>query len=313
MKACFIGAGSIGRRHIRNFYQICLEKHIFPEIHIYRSTNSIIPEDILSLITKQLFSYDAIDDWYDVVFITNPTYLHYITIKNFAKKSKHFFIEKPLFETSLIDVKSLSLSEDVVCYVACPLRYSSTIITLKALIPQLSIYSVRAISSSYLPDWRPGIDYRNIYSSNAENGGGVCLDLIHEWDYLTDLFGFPEKTFSLCSKLSHLEIDSEDLAVYIAKYPDKVIELHLDYFGRISKRQVEIFTKEESWLFNILDGNVWRNNDLFTECREDLNQKYLREMNYFIELFLKGEKNNNDLNNALKVIALAELPKLTTL
>ena len=74
-------------------------------------------------------------------------------------------------------------------------------------------------------------------------GGGVSLDLIHEWDYLKLLFGKPRKHFYLCGTKSELEIDSDDIAVYIAEYTDKIVELHLDYFGRRSVRLLELFTE----------------------------------------------------------------------
>ena len=44
------------------------------------------------------------------------------------------------------------------------------------------------------------------------------MDLIHEWDYLTYLFGIPEQMYKFVSHCSSLEINSDDLAVYIAKY-----------------------------------------------------------------------------------------------
>ena len=51
------------------------------------------------------------------------------------------------------------------------------------------------ICSSYLPDWRPGVGYHTVYfSAHRRLGGGVTTStLIHEWDYLVELFGVPEK------------------------------------------------------------------------------------------------------------------------
>ncbi|WP_298654045.1 Gfo/Idh/MocA family oxidoreductase, partial [uncultured Proteiniphilum sp.] len=61
------------------------------------------------------------------------------------------------------------------------------------------------------PDWRPNTDYKKSYSAKKEEGGGVSIDLIHEWDYLIYLFGFPQEVYNLQGKFSHLDINSEDL------------------------------------------------------------------------------------------------------
>jgi predicted dehydrogenase len=99
-----------------------------------------------------------------------------------------------------------------------------------------------AMSSSYLPDWRPGQDYRKTYSAHKDMGGGVSIDLIHEWDYLTWLFGMPTEYHSMINKVSNLEIDSDDLAIYIGKNDKTTFELHLDYFGRQTQRTLDLFT-----------------------------------------------------------------------
>ena len=65
---------------------------------------------------------------------------------------------------------------------AAPMRWCGTMLALKEELPRLKPYSARVICSSYLPDWRPGVDYRTVYSAHREMGGGVTIDLIHEWD-----------------------------------------------------------------------------------------------------------------------------------
>ena len=43
------------------------------------------------------------------------------------------------------------------------------------------------------------------YSAHKDMGGGVSIDLIHEWDYLTYLFGMPSEIYSILDKVSDLE------------------------------------------------------------------------------------------------------------
>ncbi len=64
------------------------------------------------------------------------------------------------------------------------MRWCGTMLALKKALPALSVYSARVLCSSYLPGWRPGVDYRTVYSAHKDMGGGVTIDLIHEWDYL---------------------------------------------------------------------------------------------------------------------------------
>ena len=115
-------------------------------------------------------------------------------------------------------------------------------LALKDLLPTLHPYCARVICSSYLPDWRPGVDYRTVYSAHKALGGGVTIDLIHEWDYLVDLFGVPQQLYNFKGTYSDLEIDSDDLSVYIAKYPTLLAEVHLDYFGRGYRRSSSNFS-----------------------------------------------------------------------
>ncbi len=121
---------------------------------------------------------------YDIIFITNPTFLHYETLKRCLTLSNNIFIEKPLFENSNYDLNELTIKDSGIYYIACPLRFNPVIDYLKEHLSKYSVYSVRVICSSYLPEWRNNIDYRNNYSAKKELGGGVSLDLIHEIDIL---------------------------------------------------------------------------------------------------------------------------------
>lgn len=215
MKVLFIGIGSIARRHIKN---LCA---IYPEIvvDVFRSGKGrLLSKETNDLIENTYYCYEDVPDTYDIIFITNPTQYHYETLVQFHKNGKHFFIEKPVFMDFNIDIDALNLRKESVYYVACPLRYNSVIRYIKEKIDLSQLISVRCICSSYLPEWRTDIDYREVYSAHKELGGGVSIDLVHEWDYLTYLLGYPEQVYSCIDKVSDLEIDSDDLALYVGKY-----------------------------------------------------------------------------------------------
>ncbi len=308
IKVCFIGFGSIAKRHIVNLTQICQEQKIEVTIDVCRSgVNRGLDPEFREMIQSVYYGIENIPDDYDIAFVTNPTKYHFDTLVKMKKKARNFFIEKPVFDRDDLEFGQIGLSCNGIYYVACPLRYKNVIQYLKKNIDFSKIYSIRSISSSYLPDWRPGTDYRATYSAHKELGGGVAIDLVHEWDYLTYLIGMPDKVYHLMGKLSNLEINSEDLAVYIAEYKDKYVELHLDYFGRETIRKVELYGQDDTVVCDLIANEI---NYLkegkkisFTEERNDYQK---RELWTFLAMIDGREANSNDVKNACQILKLAK-------
>lgn len=301
MKVLFVGIGSIGTRHLKNLSNACKERNIKLEVTALRSSLRELPKETSDLIDNQITQLD--DTIYDLAFITNPTNLHYSSIKDLVGKTKFFFIEKPIFEDCIYSLSQLNLT-DKNAYVAAPMRYCGAYMKLKEIIKDIPSYSVRIICSSYLPEWRPNADYRKVYSAIREMGGGVTIDLIHELDYMVDLFGFPIETYNFKGTYSHLEIDSDDLSVYIARYKDKLCEIHLDYFGRTYRRTCEVFTKDGTIVADFGDGTVTLADGTVIDCTEDTNMRYIREINNVLDIMEQKAENINTPQKANKVLAL---------
>lgn len=305
LKVCFVGVGSIARRHIKNLAEICDERGI--ELHIDAFRRSTAHECDISF-DNVYCDIESVPSYYDAVFITNPTSLHLDTLRSFHHKSNNFFIEKPLVSMDMIDeAKNFPVRTGAIYYVACPLRYNAVIQYLKQNIDPDEVISIRSISSSYLPDWRPNTDYRGTYSAHREMGGGVSIDLIHEWDYITYLFGWPEEVFSMVGKKSSLEIDSDDYAIYIAEYEDKIAELHLDYFGRKPIREIQLFTGTETIVGDLISNKIrfmTRNEEMdFNEERDDYQKK---EISHFLDMFLDRCEREDGFHHAIKVLELTQ-------
>ena len=304
MEVLFVGLGSIGTRHLRNLFAVAKEKGVQVQADALRSSMRPLAEDVEGLLRAQYVSYDQLGH-YDAAFITNPTHLHAHTLAELAGRVDCFFIEKPIFEGTGYDLEQLGLGSEQKAYVAAPMRWCGTFLALKERMPDLKPYSVRVICSSYLPDWRPGVDYRTVYSAHKEMGGGVTIDLIHEWDYMVDLFGEPLEAYNFKGTYSHLEIDSDDLSVYIARYPSLLAEVHLDYFGRAYRRSIELFCKEGTVTADFGAGTLTMENGEVIHCEEPVNQRYLREMAYFLGYACKGRGESiNSPAMAQKVLGL---------
>lgn len=304
MKALFVGLGSIGTRHLNNLAAVAAAKGIGIQADALRSSTRPLPESTAQKLHSQYLSFDQLGH-YDIAFITNPTHLHAHTLAELAGKVDCFFIEKPIFEATGYDLDQLGLPAAQKAYVAAPMRWCGTFLALKELLPSLAPYSARVICSSYLPDWRPGVDYRTVYSAHKEMGGGVTIDLIHEWDYLVDLFGAPLESFNFKGTYSQLEIDSDDLSVYIARYPRLLAEVHLDYFGRTYRRSIELFCPEGTVTADFGAGTLTLADGTVRHCEEPVNQRYLREMEYFLDYARTGRGESvNSPAMALDVLRL---------
>lgn len=304
MKICIVGLGSIGRKHLLNIQKVLNKRNESFVIDALRSSCKQIQSELKGIIRKEYFEINDLPDDYDIAFITNPTNMHYIMIQHLSKKAKHLFIEKPLFDKVNYDIAALKLTGNGIYYVACPLRHKEIIKCLKNIVEEEQIYSVRAICSSYLPDWRKNIDYRTVYSGKKAMGGGVALDLIHEWDYLTYLFGMPETVYGFKGGYSELEIDSDDLAVYIGKYPDKIIEVHLDYFGRVATRKLELYCKDYKIEVDLLKNRIQYDGEAYKQLIFEEEDFYLEEMSFFFDI-IDGEKSNiNSIEHAKKILEL---------
>jgi len=306
-KIAIVGLGSIGKRHLINLDKILTNRDAIYTIDlIRRDANREFDVKYKSIINNIYTETEEIPEDYDVIFVANPTNLHYETIDKYAGKTRHMFIEKPIFDRIDINFDELSLNNDGVYYVACPLRYTEVIQYIRNQIDIEKVYSVRVISSSYLPDWRPKTDYRETYSAHKNQGGGVSIDLIHELDYIKYLFGKPQQVLNLRGKFSALEIDSDDLSVYIIKYDNLLVELHLDYFGKSPIRELQLFTASETIVADLIKSEIrfLRENKIIS-FNEDRNAYHLKELDYFFDVIERKYDNLNDIFNAYNTLKIA--------
>jgi predicted dehydrogenase len=297
-----IGLGSIATKHINalrqidNTIQICA---------LRTSLNANIIEGV-----QNIFDYEQLQTKPDFILISNPTSIHRQTILEVLHFECPLFIEKPVFH-SLDNVQTIIdfiNEKQILTYVACNMRFHPAIVFIKSYLEQYNsrVNEVNIYCGSYLPNWRPNKDFRKIYSAIKELGGGVNLDLIHELDYCTWLFGFPLVCNNLFSSKSSLEINSNDSANFIFQYAEFNANISLNYFRRDSKRTLEIVMDDDTILVDLLSNTVSSlvTGKILFQHPYSVSETYFDQMKYFMKV-LETRDCMNDLENGIKVLKLA--------
>ena len=168
-------------------------------------------------------------------------------------------IEKPL-APALSDLEGFNQNGDVdtrSISVAFCWRFSLAANFVKEALATLGqVYHVRIECSSFLPDWRPGTDYRESYSAR-EAEGGVLRDLAHEIDYAVWLFGYPSEISGLLSNNDQLGIRSEESADILWVAPDgATVSLRLDYLSKIPGRSMKACGEKGTITWDLLKSTV---------------------------------------------------------
>lgn len=249
MNVLLIGFGSIGKRHD----EILSNLDGIDRIDLV--TKQTVPDRVCYTELEQVRHLHD----YDYFIIASETVKHYQQLHYLQRRvrGKKILVEKPLFaHPERID------GGDNNVFVAYNLRFHPILQQIKTWTEDTKVLSVNCTAGQYLPEWRPGSDYRRCYSADKDRGGGVLRDLSHELDYLQWLFGRITDFFAINEKLSDLEITSADFLSLLGKTEKGTqITLNLDYLNRIPTRQLNIQTSNSSIKADLVNGTLTRKAD----------------------------------------------------
>lgn len=230
MKVLLIGFGSIGKRH-------------------YEILNGLAEVQNVDLVSQQnlpgIQSYVNLSDIedlnvYDYFIIASETYRHYEDLKYICSRveEKSILVEKPLYNTKKEELKCTNK-----VFVAYNLRFHPVMEKLKELLSGKKVYFANIICGQYLPTWRPEQDYRKSYSADIGRGGGVLRDLSHELDYVNWLFGDIDMLDFISTRISDLQIASDDIFTAIGLTKKKtIINVSMDYISKVPMRRMVVHT-----------------------------------------------------------------------
>jgi predicted dehydrogenase len=256
-RTLIIGYGSIGRRHERLLRHLDLQTAVVSG----QKVDAISYPTIVS----------ALDDWHpDYVVVASPTSRH---ARDFAEIRLAGFKGTILVEKPVVANPSEIIEDHMrLTYVGYNLRFLPAIAHLRDLVSGQQVHTVGIWNAQYLPEWRPGRDYRTTSSASLKAGGGVLRDLSHDLDFVDFLFGKVTSVFGLIGKYGSLEIDTEDTAqLVMSSERCRSISIYLSYLDRQAKHAIRLTTSDDSIECNLLTGELQINgrSECFSKERDE--------------------------------------------
>lgn len=299
MKIVFFGLGSTGQRHVK-----ILLKDYSHDIFALRSG---INNEKNNMGIKELYSWAEIEELRpDIAFITNPTYLHTETAIKCAKIGCKLFIEKPVDKdiSNLDKLLKIVKTKKLVTYVAYNLRFHPVILEIKKYLKKYKPLHVRVVCTSFLPDWRPTQNYLKGYSATSRLGGGVILDLSHELDYVSFLFGGISTIEGNYSKRGNVTVDAEDFVDYLIDTKLSPVNIHINFLSHLHQRYIQIDFDDLTLIADLINSEIkeYRSKSLQDIKKLDYynGQEYVEQMKYF----LKNIDNPEMMNNLIEAYGL---------
>ena len=242
--ALVIGLGSIGRRHRDILAAMGLS---------VAAVSRRAAPDAPSVFATPAAAVSAIRPGYAVVATETANHAAALSALAAAGFSGRVLVEKPL----LGDTRRLPPHRFAGVAVAYPLRFDAALVRLKALLTGAEVLSAELHVGQYLPDWRPGRDYREVYSAHAAAGGGALRDLSHELDLAGWLLGPWRRVSALGGHWSALEIDSDDVFVLLARFARcRAATIQLNYLDRRSRRRLVLNTRDHTYAVDLIAGTL---------------------------------------------------------
>lgn len=329
MKILMIGLGSIGQRHLRNIRRVLGEE---VQIIAYRvrglqrtfSDTMQIREQVCLEDEFHIRSFGNLDEALcekpDIAFITNPTNMHIPCAIKCAKAGCHLFLEKPISDDlkGIDELKQIVWQNQVKVFVGYQNRFHPAIRAVREVLKNKElgrILSVHAVVGERLTTMHTYEDYKDTYMARKDMGGGVVTNqLVHEMDYLYDLFGKPLSVYAIGGTIGNLGIDVEDncdaLFVMEGENENRVsVSVHADFYQSPPSRYVKV-VGEKGWIqADLIHALVTKSVEDVTEQASfpqfERNDMFIEELKLFLSCIEENKKETIGLEDGIVSLKMA--------
>jgi predicted dehydrogenase len=233
-----LGLGSIGLRHAANLISLGASVVGFdpnPERHA-------LLRDLGGTVAT---SRDMALHLVDAAVIATPNRYHVQDLTACLRARRPCFIEKPLAHTAAEPLPLIEEAEKLglLIFPGMNLRFHPAVMAAHSWLAEGYLGRLLwgdARVSLFLPDYRPGSDYRNSYAADPKTGG-VIFDDIHEIDLICHLLGPASLLAASACNTGTLGIAAEDMSNLVLRHHcGAVSSVHLDFVTKPRLRRCDI-------------------------------------------------------------------------
>ena len=295
-RVLFIGAGSIGERHIRCFLRTGRIVARVCEPNAERRDHAARQYRLKGV-------YDTLDqallDQHDVALVATPTQLHVEQALRVVDRGIDVLIEKPLsVDFKGVDTLQQRIAEtQVKAAVMYFYRTHPALVEMKAALDQQRFgmpVTLIVTTGQYLPLYRP--QYHEVYFRDRATGGGVIQDfLTHLVNAAEWLVGPVDRVLCDAAHKVLPKIDVEDTAHIIARHGDVMASYTQNAFQFPDETTITVHCERGSAQFDLgrhcwrwIDqpGGDWTVHDFGPLERDDV---YVRQANTLLD-FLEDKR-----------------------
>ena len=223
-KILIIGAGGIGKRHIKGYLET---KRVLISV-VEPNQDKLIKIQKEFLIDKTYMSIEQANlNQFDLAVICSPANMHVDAMKTCAQNNLSFMVEKPLSTSmeGVDEIIQLVEKNNLFARVGYTRRNSHVSRALKDQIDNNKVGDVKLVyinSSQEFPKYRP--DYQTIYYAHPEMGGGAILDAAtHMIDQLIWIIGKPKEVSCMFDRLVLKGTNTEDTCLINIRFDNGIM------------------------------------------------------------------------------------------
>jgi predicted dehydrogenase len=287
------------------------------DVSVFRSGHGPACQEA-ELADNIFFCFDQALEWSpEAAIIASPASDHLNRALPLAKIGVPLLIEKPVGsgnEPPSDWDELINLSRKLPISVAYVLRHDPCIDFVRSQLyeGQLgTLIDADFYSGSWLPDWRPGLDYRKTVSARRDQGGGALLELSHEIDLADWLLGPLELDSAMLQQSGLLEVDVEDQAALICRTSGNcAVTIRLNFCTAPPKRYILLRGSTGEIACDLVDGwaQVSKKNSLEIDKyirNIPADDRYYLQMKHFLESVRGLASPMCSLHEGLNTLSLA--------
>jgi predicted dehydrogenase len=319
-RALVAGLGSIGKRHLH----LLRERLPNSKIMVLRHGNC---DEFLAEANACTTSLDeALNFEPQIAIVATPAPFHAAPTIALASRGVHVLVEKPMAADAAAAraMAEAAATAGVVLQVGYNLRFLESLAAFRKAILEARIgrvASVRAEVGQYLPNWRPGRDWRDSVSARAELGGGVLLELSHELDLLRWVFGEVLTVRACMGRQGALGIDVEDTVHAVLGFANQIPQgsfgvapmasVTLDFMRRDTVRRCVAIGETGTLIWDGIAKEVGLagSDGEYTVIQKDepgRNESYIAQLNSFLAAVQSGTDVAVDAVDGVAVMDIVE-------